>query len=307
MSDLAAPLLICNPLAGGGRARIVPRLLAALAARGVRAELAETTGVGDATRLARRAVEQGRGLVVAVGGDGTVNEVVNGLVDADSGRAHDPDVRLGVVPGGTGCDLSRTFGLNRPPEILADHLIGTGEFPIDVGRIRLTGPDGVPTTRLFVNIAEAGYGALATDLANRLPRRLGTTRYPLGILGAVARFRLVHATVTFDHGEAIHDLSNVVVANGQFFGGGLQVAPRALPDDGRFNLQVWRGRPVDVLAAHRSLRQGAHLERRDVHEWQSATVTIDADRPLPIEADGEVLGRTPATFDVLPRAITLRL
>ncbi len=302
------PLLICNPLAGGGRARIVPRLLAALRGRGVEPDVAETTRPGDATRLARDAVERdGRRFVVAVGGDGTVNEVVNGLIDADTGRPRADDLLLGVVPGGTGCDLTRTFGLNRPPEQLAEHLTGTGTFPIDVGRIHLLDRDGQPTTRLFVNIAEAGYGALATDLANRLPRRLGTARYAAGILGAVARFRLVSTTVAFDHDEVTHELSNVVIANGQFFGGGLQVAPRALPDDGRFNLQVWRGRPIDVLRASSSLRQGRHLARDDVHEWQSAEVRIQPARPLLIEADGEVLGTTPARFDLLPRVLTLRI
>ncbi len=302
------PLLICNPLAGGGRARIVPRLVAALRGRGVEPVVAETARPGDATRLAREAVERdGRRFVVAVGGDGTVNEVVNGLIDAETGRPRAEDLVLGIVPGGTGCDLTRTFGLNRPPEQLAEHLTGTGTFPIDVGRIHLLGRDGEPTTRLFVNIAEAGYGALVTDLANRLPRRLGTARYAAGILGAVARFRLVSTTVGFDHDEVTHELSNVVVANGQFFGGGLQVAPRALPDDGRFNLQVWRGRPLDVLRASSSLRQGRHLARDDVHEWQSAEVRVESARPLLVEADGEVLGTTPARFEILSRVITLRI
>lgn len=308
MSELGPPLLICNPLAGGGRARIVTRLVAGLREHGIDPDVIETSAPGDATRLACAAVEQhGRRYVVAVGGDGTVNEVVNGLVDAESGEPRGEGIVLGIVPGGTGCDLTRTFGLNRGPEVLADHLAGDGVYPLDLGRIRLVGPDGEPRTRLFANIAEAGYGALATDLANRLPRRLGTLRYALGILGAVARFRVVPATVAFDAGEARHELSNVVVANGQFFGGGLQVAPRALPDDGRFNLQVWRGRPIDVLAASSQLREGRHLAREDVHEWQSGSVRVEADRPLLIEADGEVLGTTPASFDVLRRVITLRI
>jgi diacylglycerol kinase (ATP) len=131
------------------------------------------------------------------------------------------------------------------------HLSGDATMAFDLGRVRLTGKDGEPRTLVFANIAEAGYGGLVTDLANRLPRRLGTARYALAIPGALLKFRLVETTVSLDHTSLTEPLSNVVIANGQFFGGGLKVAPRALPDDGRFNVQVWRGKPADVLRAEK--------------------------------------------------------
>jgi diacylglycerol kinase (ATP) len=302
------PLLIANPLAGAGKQAVLPRLSAALRARGVEHETATTEGRGHATQLAREAVEEGgRRYVVAIGGDGTVHEVVNGLVDATTGQLRGEDPVLGIVAGGTGCDLTRTFGLDRSPEVLAGHLAGDQTVRIDLGRVHLVGPGGDPRTLLFANVAEAGYGGLVTDLANRLPRRLGTARYALAIVGAVSRFKLVNTAVTVDQGTTEEPLSNVVVANGQFFGGGLHVAPRALPYDGRFNVQVWRGRPLDVLRAAPELRRGAHLSRSDVREWQSTTVEVDADRPLLIEADGEVLGTTPAAFDLLPNVLRLKI
>jgi diacylglycerol kinase (ATP) len=307
-SPFGPPLLVGNPLAGIGRTPVLARLSAALRARGVEHDQAETEGPGHATALAREAVERdGRRFVVAVGGDGTVHEVVNGLVDAATGTLRGDDPVLGIVAGGTGCDLTRTFGLDRPPEVVADHLTGDHTVRMDLGRAHLTGPDGQPRTVLFANIAEAGYGGLVTQLANRLPRRLGTARYALAIVGAVARFRLVEARVTTAQGTTAEPLSNVVVANGQFFGGGLHVAPRALPYDGRFNVQVWRGRPLDVLKAGPELRRGTHLARPDVREWQSPTAEVDADRPLLIEADGEVLGTTPARFDLLPGVLRLKI
>jgi diacylglycerol kinase (ATP) len=301
------PLLIANPLAGAGREAVLPRLSAALHARGIGHDTATTAGPGHATELAREAVETGRRYVVAIGGDGTVNEVVNGLVDAATGELRGDDPVLGIVAGGTGCDLTRTFGLDRSPEVLAEHLDGEQTVRMDLGRVRLVGPDGQPCVRLFANVAEAGYGGLVTDLANRLPRRLGTARYALAIIGAVTRFRLVNSAVTVDQGTTEEPLSNVVVANGQFFGGGLHVAPRALPYDGKFNVQVWRGKPLDVLRAAPELRKGAHLSRPDVREWQSSIAEVDADRPLLIEADGEVLGTTPATFEVLPNVLRLKI
>lgn len=302
------PLLVANPLAGAGRDAVLPRLSAALRARGIVHDTVLTEGPGHATQLARTAVEDdGRRFVVAVGGDGTVHEVVNGLVDATSGEVRGEDPVLGIVAGGSGCDLTRTFGLDRPPEIAAEHLDGDQTVRLDLGRIHLVGTGGDPRTLLFANVAEAGYGGLVTDLANRLPRRLGAARYAVAIIGAVSRFRLVDAKVTVDQGTTEEPMSNVVVANGQFFGGGLHVAPRALPYDGRFNVQVWRGKPLDVLRAAPELRKGTHLSRSDVREWQSTKVEVDAERPLLIEADGEVLGTTPATFDLLPSVLRLKI
>lgn len=301
-----APLLITNPLAGSGRNDVVRAATATLRERGFAHDVAETTSAGDATRIAREAVAAGRRFIVAVGGDGTVHEVVNGLVDAESGVAHAEDLVLGILSGGSGCDLARTFGFDRRPEVAVRHLLGDTVNRFDVGRVRLTGPDGRPRTVLFANIAEAGYGGAVTDLANRLPRRIGAARYGLATMAAVARFRLVETTVQLDKHALTEPLSNVIVANGQFFGGGMNVAPRALPWDGRFNVQAWTGRPIDVVRAAPALRKGTHTSRPDVREWNSGTVTIDGP-PLIVEADGEVLGTTPATFDLLPGVLRIKL
>jgi diacylglycerol kinase (ATP) len=307
VSELGPPLVIANPAAGRGRNAVLTPLLTALRGRGMAFDVAVTKAPGHATTLAREAAQDGRRFVVGVGGDGTLHEIVNGLVDPESGEPNGQDLVLGMVSGGSGSDLSRTFGLDRSVEILARHLDGEATMGLDLGRVRCTGRDGRPRTALFHNIAEAGYGGLVTDLANRLPRRVGGSRYVLATVAAVARFRLVPTTVRIDHTEVSEELSNVIVANGQFFGGGLRVAPRALVDDGRFNVQVWRGRPIDVLRALPDLRVGDHLERPDVREWQTTTVTIDAERPLLLEADGEVLGTTPATIDLLRTPLQVKI
>jgi diacylglycerol kinase (ATP) len=300
------PLLITNPLAGSGRGEVLRAVSSKLEAQGLEHDVVETRAAGDASRIARDAVAEGRRFVVAVGGDGTVHEVVNGLVDAETGRAHAEGLVLGIIPGGSGCDLARTFGFDRRPEVAARHLLGDTVNNFDVGRVRLTGRDGRPRTVLFANIAEAGYGGMVTDLANRLPRRVGAARYGIATVAAVARFRLIETTVRLDKHELTEPLSNVIVANGQFFGGGMKVAPRALPWDARFNVQAWTGKPIDVVRAAPALRKGTHTSRPDVREWNSATVTIEGP-PLVVEADGEVLGTTPATFDLLPAALRIKL
>jgi YegS/Rv2252/BmrU family lipid kinase len=299
-------LLVVNPRAGAGPGDVVRRLLAALETRQIVPDVVHTRRPGDATFIARDAASAGRRLIVAVGGDGTVHEVVNGLVDRESGLVRGNDPVLGVVSAGSGCDLVRTFGLDRDPETLARHLAGPDVTRIDLGRIRLTGPDGEPRTRLFANVAEVGFGGMVAQVARRLPARLGPRRYPLGIVAAWGGFRRVAMRITHDGGRHEARLCNVVVANGQFFGGGMKVAPRSLPDDGRFDVQAWGGTVTDVLRASRQLRDGSHLRRPDVRAWSSATVTVDADRRVPVEADGEPLGHGPAVFDILTRVIAFK-
>lgn len=305
---LGPPLVIANPSAGRRDGTVLGRLRTALGTLGVAHDLAVTDAPGAATVLARRAVEDdGRRYVIAVGGDGTVHEVVNGLVDAEAGRVRGDAPVLGIVSAGSGCDLVRTFGLDRDPETLARHLASDDVLAIDLGRVRFVGMDGRPAVRVFANIAEVGFGGAVARTARRLPARLGPARYSVGIVAAWGRFRRIPTRITHDGGTVDEAVCNVVVANGQFFGGGMHVAPRALPTDGRFNVQSWVGSPTDVLRAGRQLRDGSHLARTDVREWQSRRVEVEGRRPLALEADGEVLGWGPASFDVLDRVIGLKL
>jgi len=307
MEPFGVPLVIANPSAGRADGSVLQRLLTALRTRGVHPEVTMTAASGHASTLARVAAEEGRRFVIAVGGDGTVHEVVNGLVDAATGRVRGDDPVLGVVAGGSGCDVLRTFGLDRPPEVLARHLVTADTTRIDLGRVRYTGPDGTPQVRVFANIAEVGYGGTVSRLANRLPRRMGQARYSAAIVAAVPHFRRVETTVEVVGGTTSEPVCNVVVANGQFFGGGLKVAPRALPTDGRLNVQSWGGRPIDVIRAQPQLRTGTHLARADVREWSSPSVVVTNTRPRDVEADGEYLGVSPAVFDVLHQVLRFKL
>jgi YegS/Rv2252/BmrU family lipid kinase len=286
---------------------VLSRLIEALRTQGIIPEVARTAAAGDASRIAREAVESGRRFIVAVGGDGTVHEVVNGMVDAEQGSVRGDDPVLGVVSAGSGCDLVRTFGLDRSPEVIARHLAGPATTRIDLGRVRLTGTDGRARTCVFANIAEVGFGGAVARTARRLPARLGERRYRLGIIAAWGRFRRVGMTIVHDGGTYEEQLCNVVVANGQFFGGGLKVAPRSLPDDGRLDIQAWGGTVTDVLRAGRQLRDGSHLQRTDVRSWQSVRVRVEADRQVAVEADGELLGTAPASFDTLHRVLAFKL
>ena len=306
-SAFGTPLLIANPAAGNNGKSLLQRLVDALRGAGVDPDVLITSASQNGRQLAREAADAGRKLIVAVGGDGTVHEVVNGLIDGATGTVRGDDPVLAVVCTGSGSDLVRTFGLDRRPEILVDHLLTDDVIELDVGRALVRDANGGDQIHLFLNVAQAGLGAQVVSTAAHLPRRLGRGRYGAAIALEAPRFRRRPTRVRVDSGSRTDPICNVVVANAQFFGGGLHVAPRALPTDGKFNVQTWGGHPVDMLSARAQLRRGTHLARDDVREWQSTKVTVTAARPLPVEADGEMLGTTPASFDVLERVLKFKL
>ena len=307
MSSVFGPLrLIVNPRAGRGVVgRTLPELEAELRARSLDYDVVQTRRAGHATEAARSALDEGLRYLIAVGGDGTVHEVVNGMFQ--DGKAVAPEAVLGVAAAGSGCDFVRTFGLDRKPKFLGPHFASDTWMDIDVGLATFVRPDGTPGSRLFANIAEVGYGAEVVRRAARLPRFIGRLRYLLGAYGAIRGHHRQTAPVTVGHTTATVPVVNLVVANAQFFGGGMNVAPRALPDDGQFNVQIYNGDRSQVFLLTRKMFRGDHLPDPKIIEYQSPTVSFAPPDPMPVEADGEVLGTTPATFSVLHQVLRLKI
>lgn len=293
--------LIANPKAGKGSVGDRwERLLARFHDRGLDPVGDLTQGPGHATELARRARADGRELVVAVGGDGTVHEVVNGLLADGPG----PDVpTLGIVPAGSGCDYVKTFDFPHEQDAAIDRIAAPGEAArVDVGRLSTDRGE-----RLFVNIAEAGLGASVVDRAARLPRALGPVVYLAAFWLELPGFRPPQLTVRID-GEPIETrATNVVVAIGRVFGGGMRVAPDADPSDGLFDVQIQTGSKLDYVRSIPKVYGGRHVPHPKVLQSQGRRVEITADPAVLVEADGEVLGSTPATLDVLPGALALKV
>ncbi len=307
MTSPLGPLrLIVNPRAGGRtRKHVVPTLRAGLAERGVEHDVVETDGPTAAESLARAAVAEGVRYLVAVGGDGTLHGLVNGLFDGETPRAD--GLVVGVVPTGSGSDFARTVGLHMRPELAVGHLASGATMPVDVGVASFTAADGQKATRLFLNLAEVGYGAEVVRLAQRLPRWLGRFRYLLAAWGGIRAVRRQPARVELAHAGSDLDIVELVVANGQFFGGGMRVAPRALPDDGRFNVLAFTGDRGQVFRLTTQMFQGRHLPDPHIREWQSPHVTVTSEHGFRVEADGESLGMTPASFRLLPRALAVKI
>lgn len=302
-------LVITNPSAGRGpRSNHAHIATTVLTDAGHHVRVVELRSPHEAADVVAGAVVGGIRHVVAVGGDGTVHHVVNAMVDVETGKPRGDDLVLGILNAGSGGDFVRTFGLDRRPEIAARHLLATTTMPIDLGRVRYHDRHGNEHARLFVNIFEAGWGADVVRRAGRLPRAIGQPRYLLAGIASARSMRRRPVKLQLDHTVRDDEVCAVLVANGQFFGGGMKVAPRALPDDGRFNVQSWGTRPMDVMRELPRVRSGDHLEHPDVREWQSSTATIVPVGPaMAVEADGEWLGVTPAKVDLLHHVLSLSL
>ena len=285
--------VLVNPHAGR-RDSIADEIEDGLTRRRIDADVHETSSVEDLGSMARRAVDRGITRFVAVGGDGTAHHLLNALF------THDADVRytLSILPVGSGSDFVRTFGQSGDVDAALDRLADPDLYPIDLGTI-----DGAFGRRVFLNAANAGVAAASVATSSRLPRFIGSLRYTAAFWLTLGRFREAGLDVAIDHHRFVGNAINVVVANGQFFGGGLNVAPRATLVDGKFDVLVFSGPRRNAFTVMPRLAFGAHLTHRAVSRYIGADVVLDVPAAWPIEADGEMLGVGPVTFGVLPAAV----
>ena len=308
------PFIVVNPRSSGGAtARHFDTI--AQAVRNAVGDCAHafTERPMHAAALTRTALAGGHDLVVAVGGDGTINEVVNGFFEeARPGvpsKPLRPGAALGVLPRGTGGDLRRSIGLDGDVFRSAARLKGE-RAAIDVGRVDYQDDDGRPAARHFINVGEVGVGARVVDLANSSSKILGgKLTFMLASMRALIGWRDLEIRASFDGGPP-EDLSvtTFAIANGRYFGGGMMVAPEARLDDGQFHITIWSGFTLkDFVLKSAAMYDGTHVKLPGTRTRAARTVRLEArgSAPVGIEVDGERIGRLPATFTVLPGALHL--
>jgi diacylglycerol kinase (ATP) len=249
---------------------------------------------GDARRMATVAVRSGAGLIVAAGGDGTLNEVLNGLAE-DFGRA-----RLGLLPLGTGNDFARSINiptdLDAALAILREGRVQT----VDVACATLAG-----TSRYFINMAAGGFSGVVSEKASDAKERWGPLAYLRAALGTLPELQGFETRVLVNGVELLTlDTYNIVVSNGRFVAAGIPVAPQSKLDDGLLDLMLAPATTIPQLA--RLVPQvllGRHTES-DLLLFRKVTrVEIESDPPMSFNVDGELIGDSPARFEVLPRAL----
>lgn len=257
---------------------------------------------GQLTELARRAADQGAELLIAVGGDGTVHEVVNGI----AGRS---GVELAVVPRGTGRDFVRTYGIPRALDEAIEIAAHGKVREIDLGRARFRTWEGASAEAFFVNIASAGMSGAIAKRTNETSKAFGgKVSYFWATLAVFARWQTSEISVAVGSETRRARMHDVIVANGRFFGGGMMICPGAEPDDGLFDvLLIGNLTKRDLLLTLPKTYRGKHLPHPKAELLRGSTVEIDAPEPLPVELDGEQPGTTPARIELVPRALRLRV
>ncbi len=313
------PFLIVNPASGGGRTgRQFDRI--ARAVREVRGEFEAvfTSRRGEAVDLARQAVRGGERMVVAVGGDGTVSEVVDGLSAAvaeardGTGPSVDPEFLFGCIPQGTGGDLARSLGWPGTPEEAARALAVGLTVACDVGQVEYVAEDGTRCRRHFVNESSFGVsGRVVRELARGGRLGGGKITYTLASAKALLAYRDQAVRWRVD-GEAWVEerITAVAVCNGRYFGAGMLVAPEARLDDGWLDVTTWKGLGfADFLTKRRMLYDGSHVRLPNTRCVRARVVEAEplGGEEVLLDVDGEQPGRLPARWTLLPGALRVRV
>ncbi len=285
-------LFIINPVAGGGRAgKVWEERGEELLSLFPDSESQFTSKPGDATEMSGKAEEHGFDTVVSCGGDGTLNEVINGIIGSR--------VSLGLLPLGTGSDFGKTVGI-RDLESAIKALKGNKKMQIDVGKVEFIGG----RTRYFVNSAEAGFGAYVMDYVDN-HRRLGSSSFIVGVLASLVRLKKFEAHVSVDYRSDINKTIEIIVANGRYFGGGMLASPDSRPDDSILDVHVLEpvGRIKTILQL-RELIDGTYIQKGHSREYRGKNIEINAKNIL-VEMDGEVIELTPIKIEMVEKALSM--
>lgn len=270
-------------------------------------EVIFTSCRGEATELTRRALRDGAERIVAVGGDGTINEVVNGFFD-ERGEALGAGAALALYPAGTGGDLARSLGLDGGERDRA--LLEVSERRCDLGRATLRTRNGDEVLRYFINIASFGASGLIVEKVNTTTKRFGgRASFMWGTMKGLLAYRNQRLRVRVDDVFEEDVLVNTVaVANGRYFGGGMMVAPEARVDDGLFDIVIIGDISVGTFVRYSGrIYAGTHGTLPEIRMMRGKRVTVTplAREPVLVDTDGEQAGVVPAEFEIVPRALRL--
>jgi len=298
-------VFLVNPASGNGATgKRWPELAHRAEMLGLTGDALFSERPGHLIELARQAADDGADLLVAVGGDGTLNETVNGMLSA----SRVPE--LATIPLGTGMDFVRTHGIpNEFDDAVRTAVTGTGKV-IDAGRVTYRAWDGTEQVRFYANVGSVGMSGAVAQRANGMSKALGgKVTFFVALTQVFLRWKNTEVTVELADGEThtgrMHD---VIVANGQWHGGAMWLAPEASAEDGLFDVVlIGDVTKLDFITTAPKLFKGKHLSHPKVDLLRSSRVHVDAAEHLPIELDGEQVGTTPVTFEIVPGALRVRV
>jgi len=261
---------------------------------------------GHATLLTSEAIKDGYELVVAVGGDGTINEVVNGFFQKE--KPLNRKAAMAVMSIGTGSDFVRTLEFPTTPFEAAERIRSGKVWAVDLGKCSYVGLDGVQGSRFFINIAGFGQEGAVVDKVNRTTKAFGgQISFMWAILTTLLTYKNKLTRYRIDDGaEEEKVLTTFAVANGRFYAGGVKAAPNAQLDDGLFDIVAIGDMGfLEAVSSLGKFRNGTYLEIPKVSSWRGRTVVASSEETQLVEMEGEVVGRLPARFEILPKAMNL--
>ncbi|HLL13663.1 MAG TPA: diacylglycerol kinase family protein [Pyrinomonadaceae bacterium] len=312
------PLVIVNPAsAGGATKRAWPRLASDLRAHFGAFNCAFTERAGDGREIAEREAKAGRHLIIACGGDGTISEVANGIIESGVGGAE-----LGILPSGTGGDFRRTLNIPLGASDAAAALRTGRSMSVDVGRVEFQNRAGARERRYFLNVASCGMGGEvirrveenSTGWLDSASRRIGGGQLSYALASLQTTVAFTNRTLRIqldDRPEFQLIVANLCVANGRYFGGGMKIAPFAKLNDELFDIvAVGDLGTLEILTNVYKLYLGTHLGMQKVRHAHARRIRVSAassaNKEVLVEIDGELVGTLPATFEILPRRLRVR-
>ncbi len=303
MSKLYAKVIV-NPAAGANSTRHKwPGIQSLLKRSGLSFDYQFTESKGHGIELAKAAAKDGYSYLVSVGGDGTVHEITNGILQTGSPQ----EISLGIIFTGTGSDLSRSIGISRDYAQVCSSLAIPHRIIIDIGLVKYL-KNGQPLQRYFVNYAGIGIDAEVVRATERFPKFFGgTIPYLTGLACSFIGYR--NKPVTFRVGDRATEKARVlsmVIANGRYFGGGMHIAPEAKTDDNLFDIVIVGNLgKFELIKAMPMVYKGTHLIHPKVRLEKDTRIIIESSRKFLLHADGELLGEGPVSFSLLPKALSL--
>jgi diacylglycerol kinase (ATP) len=289
--------VVLNPASRAGKTLgLLPKVSAALLATGRPHQIYVTEAPNDAPQAAQRFAEDGAEIVIAIGGDGTFNEVANGLV------ASGKDVPLGLVPSGHGSDFVRTVGIPRDLNAALDRCLNGSRRAIDIGRA--TFADG--SSRIFINLAGLGFDAAVAERALKTKMPGSVLPYLVSLGGALFSYQNLQVSVEADGQRVTGSAISVLIANAKYAAGGMKVAPMAEINDGVLDVAI-----IGDLGKFELVRQvpnvyrGKHVTHPKFTHLPVRSVRVETNVPAQVQLDGELHGTSPVTFSVEPGALTL--
>jgi len=265
-----------------------------------------TTRPLDATSITRKALKQGYNRILAAGGDGTLNEVVNGFYDEEG--IINPEACLAVVPIGTGGDFARLFSFSSDGQFLV-HLLAINRLQAcDVVRAAYTDWEGRRSNRYYINIADSGIGSETVARVNRSSKVLGGFwSFLLAALTSIALYKNRYLAASIDGQEVFKGRSCLIaITNGQYFGGGVKIAPQATTNDGLLDVIIAKDfGKMELFSIMPSAYRGGHLNHSKVEFHRGRHVIIKSTEDIYLEIDGESVGRGDFEFEIMPAALQL--